>query len=108
MTEEIHRLEFTKFSLINAAISLIPIFPTWTLFPGVILGSVVGDAMGKCEFGYETILWVCVAITIAMVSWYFSRVQTIITSKNRHDLKIHFRIFCLIVYTLLNTAFLIK
>jgi hypothetical protein len=26
---------FTKYSFINALWSLIPIFPTWTLFPGV-------------------------------------------------------------------------
>jgi hypothetical protein len=107
LEEAIDRLEFTKFSLVNAAISLIPIFPTWTLFPGILIGSFIGDLMGNCESGYEIILWSSIFIAIASFLFYAVRVDTIIAEKNRKQLRMHFRVFSLGIYTLFNTAILL-
>jgi hypothetical protein len=46
---------FTKYSFINALWSLIPIFPTWTLFPGVFAMS-LEKITGDCATGYSIVL----------------------------------------------------
>jgi hypothetical protein len=46
---------FTKYSFINALWSLIPIFPTWTLFPG-LLAAMSLKITGNCETGYLIVL----------------------------------------------------
>lgn len=100
-------LKFTKFGLVNAAISLIPIFPAWTLFPGIIISTWIGDLTGKCETGYEIILWTSIILAIALVVWYLRQVHGLIENKKDKELKKHFRLFSLGIYTLLNTAILI-
>ena len=100
-------LKFTKFGLVNAALSLIPIFPTWTLFPGVIISTGIGELIGKCETGYEIILWTSITLTIVLVFRYLRQIHRLIENKNEKELKRHFRLFSLGIYTLLNTAILI-
>lgn len=100
-------LKFTKYGLVNAALSLIPIFPTWTLFPGVIISSWIGDLIGKCEIAYEIVLWTSIIVAIGLVFWYLSQIQRLLATKKEHELKRHFRLFSLGLYTLLNTAILI-
>lgn len=100
-------LKFTKFGLVNAALSLIPIFPTWTLFPGVIISTWIGDLIGKCETGYEIIQWTSIILTIVLIFWYLGQIHRLLENKKEKELKRHFRLFSLGIYTLLNTAILI-
>jgi Na+/melibiose symporter-like transporter len=100
-------LKYTKFGVVNAAISLIPIFPTWSLFPGIMIATFLGDLAGKCEQGYQIVLWTCVIIAVLLTWWYLSQIHRWISNKNEKELKKHFRFFSLGVYTLLNTAILI-
>ena len=100
-------LKYTKFGLVNAAISLIPIFPSWTLYPGIIFSTWIGYITGKCETGYEIILWTSIILIIALVFWYLRQVRGLIENKEEKELKKHFRVFSLAIYTLLNTAILI-
>jgi len=100
-------LKFTKFGLVNAAISLIPIFPAWTLFPGVLISTWVGSWIGNCDTGYDIVLWTSILLTIALVFWYLQQIHRLIENKKEKELKIHFRLFSLGIYTLLNTAILI-
>jgi hypothetical protein len=62
---------------------------------------------GKCETGYEIILWTGIILTIALVFWYLRQVRGLIENKKEKELKKHFRLFSLVVYTLLNTVILI-
>ncbi len=100
-------LRYTKFSLKNAAISLVPIFPTWTLFPGVLSAGFLEYLPGECETGYKIVLWTCITMTGVLVWWYLKRIHTLINHKKRKALETHFRYFSLGIYTLLNTSIII-
>jgi len=100
-------LKFTKFGLTNAILSLIPIFPTWTLFPGVIAGKLFGDLLKNCEQGYRAVLWISIFLSVLFIYRYLSRINHISLEETEKRLKSRFRLFSLGIYTLLNTSILL-
>ena len=97
---------FTKYSFINALWSLIPIFPTWTLFPGVLAAMGLENITGDCTTSYSIVLWFAAFAAIGMVIFYGYRLdKTLLMTKK--EVKRNFRFYSLILYTLLNTAILI-
>jgi hypothetical protein len=97
---------FTKYGFINALWSLIPIFPTWTLFPGVLAAMGLENITGNCETGYLIVLWFSVVTVIGMMIFYGYRLDNILL-KTESEVKLNFRFYSLILYTLSNTAILI-
>jgi hypothetical protein len=100
-------LRYTKFSLENAAISLVPIFPIWTLFPGVLLAGFFEYVQGDCETGYKIVLWLCIVMIVPLIWWYLHQIPLWINYKKRRALEQHFRLFSLGIYTLSNIAIFI-
>ena len=97
---------FTKYSFINALWSLIPIFPTWTLFPGVFAAMSLEKITGDCETGYSIVLWFSAVAAIGMMVFYVYRLDNILL-KTESEVKRNFRFYSLIIYTLSNTVLLI-
>ena len=97
---------FTKYSFINALWSLIPIFPTWTLFPGLLAAMGLEKITGNCETGYLIVLWFSAVAAIGMMIFYGYRLDNILL-KTESEVKRNFRFYSLIIYTLSNTVLLI-
>ena len=97
---------FTKYSFINALWSLIPIFPTWTLFPGLLAAMGLENITGNCETGYEIVLWFSAVTVIVLMVFYGYRLDNILL-KTESEVKRNFRFYSLIIYTLSNTVLLI-
>ena len=97
---------FTKYSFINALWSLIPIFPTWTLFPGLLAAMGLEKITGNCETGYLIVLWFSAVTVIGMMVFYGYRLDNI-SLKTESEVKRNFRFYSLIIYTLSNTVLLI-
>ncbi|MFV8356219.1 hypothetical protein ACNQGB_08590 [Flavobacterium sp. XS1P32] len=97
---------FTKYSFINALWSLIPIFPTWTLFPGLLAAMGLEKITSNCETGYLIVLWISAVTVIGMMVFYGYRLDNILL-KTEIEVKRNFRFYSLIIYTLSNTVLLI-
>ena len=97
---------FTKYSFINALWSLIPIFPTWTLFPGLLAAMGLEKITGNCETGYLIVLWFSAVTVIGMMAFYGYMLDNILL-KTESEVKRNFRFYSLIIYTLSNTVLLI-
>ncbi|MFN7100651.1 MAG: hypothetical protein ACK4M4_09780 [Flavobacterium sp.] len=97
---------FTKYSFVNALWSLIPIFPTWTLIPGVFAAMSLEKITGDCTTGYSIVLWFSALAAIGMMIFYGYRLDKTLL-KTKKEVKRNFRFYSLILYTLLNTAILI-
>lgn len=97
---------FTKYGFINALWSLIPIFPTWTLIPGVLVAMGLETITANCETSYEIVLWFSIIIIIVLIVFYGSRLDNILL-KSESEVKLNFRFYSLIIYTLSNTIGLI-
>jgi hypothetical protein len=100
-------LKFTKFGLTDALLSLIPIFPTWTLFPGVFAGKILGDLLNNCEQGYRAVLWISLFLSVLFIYRYLIGINHISLEETERQLKSRFRLFSLGIYTLLNTSILL-
>ena len=81
---------FTKYGFINALWSLIPIFPTWTLFPGVLGAMAIEKLINDCEASYRVVLWVSVLLAISLIAIYAYRLDKILLRKEK-DIKRNFR-----------------
>ena len=92
--------QFTKYGLVNALWSLIPIFPTWTLFPGIISALLIENAINDCETSYLIVLLGSIILTIAITIFLLFRLDK--------QTKMSFSLWCLSIYTLINTAGLIS
>ena len=97
---------YSKLAFINALLSLIPIFPLWTLFFGV--GSAVAlTTFTDCENAYAIVEWSCFAAALFFTGFIIlnsGKWERLLTEK---QLKKRYRLFNLIIYTLLNNALLI-
>lgn len=101
------RFRFSRFGLKNALLSLIPIFPTWTLFPGILFATVIGIIIDDCELGFLVTLWTCLGLVTYLILRYFNRFDVDMVKITEKHSKKGFRFFSLQIYTLLNTAILI-
>ncbi|WP_266206105.1 hypothetical protein [Pontibacter kalidii] len=97
---------FTKLGFTNALWSLIPIFPAWTLFPGVLVAEFLTGKVFNCETSYRLILSISVALILLSTLYYFGRLEQKL-AKGKNVVKDSFRVFNLAIYTLVNTAALI-
>lgn len=99
-------LRFTKLGFTNALWSLIPIFPTWTLFPGILIAEFLTGKVFSCETSYRFILFASLALTGLTILYYFGGLEQKL-AKGKNVVKDNFRVFNLAIYTLVNTAALI-
>lgn len=97
---------FIKYGFVNALWSLIPIFPIWTLFPGVLAAMGLENITGNCETGYLIVLWFSVVTVIGMMIFYGYRLDNVLL-KTESEVKRNFRFYSLIIYALSNTVLLI-
>jgi putative Mn2+ efflux pump MntP len=100
------KFQFTKYSFINALWSLIPIFPTWTIFPGVLMAIGIEQLTGDCEGSYSIVLWISIIAAMILGFLYSNRLEQTLKKKNK-EIKRTFRIWSLGIYTFINTAGLI-
>lgn len=98
------RLRFTKYSIINILISFIPIFPAWTIFPGIIVAYLLGELFRNCQIGMVII---SVGFPLLSLFWIFNFFKYLpykIENYSEREIKNDFRFFCLQIYTALNTV----
>lgn len=97
---------FTEFGFINALCSLIPIFPIFTLFPGILTAMGIQEFTNNCETSYTIVLWTSIVLTILLITIYTYKIDKISFKSEKH-IKYNFRFWNLILYTLVNTLGLI-
>ena len=97
---------YTKYSLVNALWSLIPIFPVWTLFPGILIASGIEQIINNCKSSYIIILWLSI-ISIFILVFSFILKSNKHPKKSNKEIKNAFRLCSLLIYTLVNTSVLI-
>jgi len=102
------KFKFTTYSFVNALLSLIPIFPVWLVIPGVLAAMGIEKMGGSCEQSYIIVFWFCVSLSLILMVNYLISLPKLILKKTEKDIKFHFRIFNLLMYTLINTALMIK
>ena len=95
---------FTRFGLINALISLIPIFPVWTLFPGIFFAMSLEKAVHSCESSFRIVMWSAFSLAIVLVLFYTIILHKI---KSERSKRLNFRLASLFLYLLVNTFALI-
>jgi len=99
--------KFTKFGVINALLSLIPIFPAWTLFPGMLIGMGLKNCIGDCVLSYKIVMLLSIFLIIGATGLYLLRIKKILI-KEPKIIKRNFRLFSLFIYMVANTtAFII-
>ena len=86
--------------------SLVPIFPTWTLFPGVLAAMAIESGMNDCESSYHIVLWASMILTILSATFFLYKLDST-KSKSESKTKVNFRVWSLLIYTFTNTAVLI-
>ena len=94
--------KFTKYGIINALLSLIPIFPAWTLFPGLLIGMGLANCIGDCVLSFKIVLFLCIVLIIGTTVLYLLNLKTKLT-KEPKVVKRDFRLFSLFIYMLANT-----
>jgi len=99
-------LRFTKYGAINALLSLIPIFPLWTLFPGVLIALGIEKCLNNCILGYQLVMFLSIFLVIGATAFYLSRINRLLF-KDVKVIRQNFRLFSLFIYTFSNTAALI-
>ncbi len=99
--------KFTKYSLTNSLYSLIPIFPTWTLFPGVLTAKGVEFIIKDCETSYKIVYALSILLTIILIYHYLKKVNFLLLKKERYIIR-DFRIWNLNIYALVNTFSIIQ
>jgi hypothetical protein len=102
-----NKFRYTKFGLVNFLLSLIPIFPILSLFPGMLFAIKVGEAISNCELGYIIYLWTSLALIALLLFRLFKRVTTPETKEAEKQLKRTFRLYSLGIYVLTTPALLI-
>jgi hypothetical protein len=98
---------FTKYSLTNALLSLIPVFPMWTVIPGVMAAAGLGKLLENCERGYQILLWTIIVLTPVLILTYISKINKVEEEWSESQIESEFRAFSLLLYTLINTSGLI-
>jgi hypothetical protein len=99
-------LKFTKYGFINGLISLIPIFPIWSLIPGVLAADAIGTLVNNCERGYRIVLWISIILSIIIIILYARNLNKMLL-KNERKIKLNFRLWSLVLYTFVNLIGLI-
>lgn len=94
---------FTKYASKNALLSLIPVFPAWTLFPGMFVAMALQQVSNNCEASYRTVLWFSITITMLLMALYMYLIDKILL-KTEHTVKRNFRLWNAAIYTFSNTA----
>lgn len=89
---------FTKYSLTNALLSLIPIFPAWTVIPGVMAAAGLGSLLENCERGYQILLWTIIVLTPILILTYISKINKVEEEWPEIQIKSEFRAFSLLLY----------
>lgn len=100
------KYQFTRYGLINAAWSLIPIFPLWSLFPGMGLEIGIEKLLNDCELSYKIVLYILILLVIIATTLYLVFIRKIIIKGSKFA-KTNFRLFSLLIYTFINTVALI-
>jgi len=103
---KIMKFTFTNYGFINALWSLIPIFPLWTLFPGIGIETGIEKISGNCELSYEIDLALSIFLIIVATIWYLINTKRL-KKKDIRTVKKYFRLLSLFIYTFINTAALI-
>lgn len=100
------KMQFSKLAFKNALISLIPVFPIWTLFPGILAANVIEKICGDCETSYLLVLGIMIPMSFLTLFKLFKNVNGMI-SEDTLSIKGKFRMYCLLLYTLFNTIGLV-
>jgi hypothetical protein len=95
--------KFTKYGITNALLSLIPIFPVWTLFPGLLIGMGIEKCISDCISSYKIVLLLSICLVIILVIVYLFGMKKLLI-KDPKALKTNFKLFSLLIYMMANTA----
>jgi hypothetical protein len=100
-------LKFTKLAFTDALLSLIPIFPAWTILTGLLAAESLRAVM-DCEQAYLTTAWVFLILALYAGRWFVPYLLNPEIKWTDKEIKKHYRLFNLIIYTLINYALFIK
>jgi hypothetical protein len=95
----------TYYGLINGLITLIPVFPIWSLLPVALISMVLQQYI-SCKTSFSVILCIIFLTWIVHAVIYFNRINTYV-SRDKKDYKADFRFFCFKQYVLINSFFFI-
>jgi len=95
---------FTKYSVINAILSLIPSFPIFSLFPSILLADKMANILDNCEKVFMIFFFVYIVLAILSLFVFIYKIDTILKRKKQlqSSVKWDFRLFCLWIYSLSN------
>ncbi|QHT68277.1 hypothetical protein GXP67_17330 [Rhodocytophaga rosea] len=96
----------TYFGFINGLLSLIPIFPAWSIFPGAITAGIL-EKFIPCESSILMVGIMAFLISIIYAIAYYIKINQY-ESRNKENFKAQFRFFCLNQYILINTYLFIS
>jgi quinol-cytochrome oxidoreductase complex cytochrome b subunit len=96
------KFRYTKFGFYDALLSLIPIFPVWSLFFGVGIAQLIRSMNVDCEIAYEISKWICLLLVIVPFLLFILKFKYFEIKRSEKEQKKYFKIFNLIIYTFLN------
>ncbi|MFY8161160.1 MAG: hypothetical protein ACOVNU_07505 [Candidatus Kapaibacteriota bacterium] len=89
-----NKLLFTKYGLINFLLSIIPIFPAWSIFLGIPFNLFMEYIYGKNEFSFNLSLWIIILLILNKIEF--------------KKQKLYFRIFSFLIYSFINYSILLN
>ncbi len=89
-----NKLLFTKYGLINFLLSIIPIFPAWSIFLGIHFNLFMEYIYGKNEFSFNLSLWIIILLILNKIEF--------------KKQKLYFRIFSFLIYSFINYSILLN
>jgi hypothetical protein len=102
-----HKNSGIYYGLINGLLTLIPVFPTWSIIPGVFLAGIAERViMVSCPRSMLITATVAAIALVTDVMLYFRNINQY-ESRNKADYKSHFRFFCFRQYIFGNTGLFI-
>lgn len=96
------RYQFTKYGVVYALISLIPLVPVFGIMPGFALAMGVEKLGTSCEVGYQIALMISIIIAILIVIIYPKLLDRIL-AKHSKSVALHFGMVSVILYVMVST-----
>lgn len=91
----------TYYGFINGLLSLIPIFPAWSMYPAAFIGAFLGPYI-PCQLLFTIVSILACISSIIYAVVYYNRINHY-ESRDKKDYKADFRFFCFKQYMLIHT-----
>lgn len=103
-----NNLIFTKYGFINLLLSIIPIFPAWSIFLGLPINLGIEYIYGENESSFNISILVTVVIIVILLLLYFYNIIKFTNKYQAKQQKLYFRIFSFVIYSFINYSILLN